>query len=132
MQVAEGFGREARDFLVEDVRVGRQRIADAEAVVADKADDVAGERFVHRFALVAENLVRAGEAHFLPGARVMHGHVALELAGTNADERDAVAMLRVHVRLNLEDETGERGVFGRDKRRRSLAPASFVLSWISA
>ena len=38
----------------------------------------------------------------------MHGHVALELAGANADERDAVAMLRVHVRLDLEDETGER------------------------
>ena len=43
VQVAEGFGREARDFLVEDRRVGRQRVADAEAVVADQADDVAGK-----------------------------------------------------------------------------------------
>ena len=37
----------------------------------------------------------------------MHRHVAVELAGANADKRDAVAVPRVHVRLNLEDETGK-------------------------
>ena len=47
----------------------------------------------------------------------MHGHVALELAGANAHEGDAVAMLRIHVRLDLEDEPGERGVLGGDQRR---------------
>ncbi len=44
----------------------------------------------------------------------MHGHVAVELAGADADERDAVAMLRVHVRLDLEDETAKRRIFRRD------------------
>ena len=117
------------DFLVEDVRVGRQRVADAKAIVADEADDVAWERFVHRLAFVAEDLVGAGQAHLLPGAGVMHGHVALELAGANTDEGDAVAVLRVHVRLDLEDETGERRVFGRDKRRRGSVPAS--IAWLA-
>ena len=42
----------------------------------------------------------------------MHGHVALEFAGTDAEERDAVAMVRVHVRLNLENKTGEAGFSG--------------------
>jgi hypothetical protein len=49
---------------------------------------------------------------FFSERECMHGHVALELAGANAHERDAVAMLRVHVRLNLEDEAGERRVLG--------------------
>ena len=62
-------------------------------------------RLVNSFTFVAEQFVRAGETHLLLGTRVMHGHVALEFAGADADERNAVAMLRVHVRLNLEDET---------------------------
>src|SRR3974390_145757 len=96
--------------------------------MADKAYHIAWERFVQGFAFVAENLVRAGEAHLLLGARMMHGHVALEPAGTNAHERNAVAMLGVHVRLNLENESGERGVFGSDKRRAvSNARADFSL-----
>ena len=40
-------------------------------------------------------------------ARVEHVHVALEFSGNNADEGHAVAVLRVHVRLDLEDEGGE-------------------------
>ena len=35
VEVGEGLRREARDFLVGDARVRRQRVADAEAVVAD-------------------------------------------------------------------------------------------------
>ncbi len=42
----------------------------------------------------------------------MHGHVAIKFSRANADERNAIAMLRVHVRLNLKNETAERGIFG--------------------
>ncbi len=52
-------------------------------------------------------------------ARVAHGHVALELARADAHERDAVAVARIHVRLNLEDEAGERR---RPPGRRPRAP----------
>ena len=65
VDVGEAFGGEAGDFVVDDRRVLGERVADAEAGVADKADDVAGVGFVHCFALVAEKFVRAVEADFL-------------------------------------------------------------------
>jgi hypothetical protein len=60
VQVAEGFRREARNFLVENFWVRRQRVADAKAIVADEADDVAGIRLVHGLTFVAEQFVRTG------------------------------------------------------------------------
>ena len=105
--VGEDLGREARDLVVDDACGPGERVADAEVVVADEADDVARPGLVHGLALLAEELVRRGEADVLAGALVGDDHVALELAGADAQERDAVAVLRVHVGLNLEDEAGE-------------------------
>ena len=82
-----------------------ERVADREGAGVGQADDVAGVRRVERFALVGEQPHRARQPHVLAGARVADRHVALELAGADAYERDAVAMARIHVRLNLEDET---------------------------
>jgi hypothetical protein len=79
--------------------------------VADEADDIARPGFVHRLAFAAEELVGGGEADGLAGALVRDDHVAVELARADAAERDAVAVLGVHVRLDLEDEAGEfRGI----------------------
>ena len=90
VQIRKRLGREAWDFLVKNFGIGRQRVADAKTVVADEADDVTGVRFVHRLAFVAKQFVRAGETNFFLGARMMDGHVAVELlAGADADERDA-------------------------------------------
>ena len=89
-----------------------ERIADREHAGVRQADDVAGERDVDRLAVGREQLHRAREPHVFAGAHVAHGHVALELAAAHAQERDAVAMARVHVRLNLEHEAGE-AVVGR-------------------
>ena len=72
--------------------------------------------------------MRGGEARGLAGALVDDHHVALELAGAHAQEGDAVAVLRVHVGLDLEDESGERGVVGSDKGTRGHVPA--VLVWV--
>ena len=41
---------------------------------------------------------------------MLHLHSGLEFSGTDTDERDAIPMLRVHVRLNLEHEPRERRV----------------------
>ena len=38
---------------------------------------------------------------------MIHHHVALKFAGANANVRDAVAMLRIHVRLDFENEAGK-------------------------
>ena len=44
-------------------------------------------------------------------------HAALEMAGAEPDEGDAVAVLGVHVRLDLEDEAGDRRLPGADRAR---------------
>ena len=90
-----------------DRRALVERVADREGARIGQADDVARIGDVERFAVVGEELHRAREADFFAGARVAHRHVALELARADAHEGDAIAMARIHVRLNLEDEAGE-------------------------
>jgi 2-succinyl-5-enolpyruvyl-6-hydroxy-3-cyclohexene-1-carboxylate synthase len=83
-----------------------ERVTDEQVVVSRDAHDIAGVGVVHRLALAGEEALRVAEAHAVPGAHVEHVHVALELAGNDADEGHAVAVLRVHVRLDLEHERG--------------------------
>ncbi len=111
---SEDLGREARDFVVSDRFVLGERVADAERVVADEANDVAGPGDIDGLSLLAEKFLRGREAHGAASALVDDGHVALEFAGADANEGDAVAVLRVHVRLNLEDEGGELRVLDGD------------------
>src|SRR5690606_35726319 len=59
-------------------------------------------------------LLRRGEAHITVGAGIAHLHAGLEAARHDAHERDAVAMLRVHVRLDLEHEARELRLLGLD------------------
>src|ERR1039457_118999 len=42
VQIRKRFRREARDFLVKNFWIRRQRVADAKAVVADETNDIAG------------------------------------------------------------------------------------------
>ena len=51
----------------------------------------------------------------------MHRACRLELARAHAQERDAIAVRRVHVRLHLEHEAAEALVLGRRSRRRELS-----------
>ena len=105
--VGEDLRGEARDLVKEDRAVLGEGVADAEGVVADKADDVARVGLVDGLAVLAEELVRGREADRLSGLRVQDRHVALELAGADAHEGDPVAVPGVHVRLDLEDEGRE-------------------------
>src|SRR6185436_2274315 len=117
-QVRESLRRETRNLLVQNGGIRRQRVADPETIVSYEADDVAGVGFIHGFAFIAEQLMGTGQAHFVFRTRMANDHVAFEFAGTNADESDAIAVLRVHVRLNFENETGKVRIVRRDHARR--------------
>src|SRR5690606_38316358 len=94
---------------------------DAEAAAVMDADHVAGPRLLHGHTLLGQELLRLREPHVLSAARVAHDHTRLEPARTDADERDAVPVLRVHVRLDLEHEAGERCVVRPDDAVPGLA-----------
>ena len=59
-------------------------------------------------ALVGHERHRVAELHLAAEAQVAHLHRRRVAARAHAEERDAVAVLRVHVRLDLEHEAGER------------------------
>ena len=82
-----------------------------------QADDVAGVGLVDVLAVRGHERNRVADAHFAPHARVVHAHTGLIFTRANAYERDAVAVRRVHVRLDLEHETRERVLFRRDRSR---------------
>ena len=100
----ENLGREAGDLVIADGRVGGEGVADAERVVAHEPDDVAGPGLVHGLALAAEELVRGRKPRAAARLHVGHDHVAFEPPRAHPEEGDAVAVLRVHVGLNLENE----------------------------
>ena len=76
---------------------------------------------------LAMNVITLASLISRPSALVLHLHRRRVAAGAHAEERDAVAVLGVHVRLDLEHEAGERG-FRRlrpsARRRRAAAAAA--------
>ena len=117
----EALGREDRDLVELDRGIRGQRVADFKRLVAHQADHVAGEGLVDDLAFLGEQLLRIRQADLLGAGAVPDLHVALELAGDDADEGHAVPVLRVHVRLDLEDEAAEALVLGLDHRFARLA-----------
>jgi len=114
--VGEDLGGEARDLVVADAAVLRKCVADAEFAVADEADDIARPGFVHRLALAAEKLVGRGETDGFAVRWCVTTMSRSKLARADAAESDAIAMLRVHVGLDLEDEAGELRIVDRHSR----------------
>jgi hypothetical protein len=110
LEPSEALGREARNRVVNNFCILGQRVADAEIRMPNQSHHVPGVSLVHRFALATEQFVRAGKPQLPPGARMDDIHVARELPRANAHEGQTVPMPRVHVRLNLENETGEAGM----------------------
>ena len=98
---------EARDAAERHRPDAADGVADGEEARVGEADDVARIRLLDRLPALREQLVRPRQADLLAQARVEDLHVALEPAGADAQERDAIAVQRVHVRLDLEDEAGE-------------------------
>lgn len=123
VEVGEAFGRELRQRIVGDGRVFGQRVADAEFGMADEPDDVAGIGHVDGCAFAGEHFAGIGHADDLAGPGVDGLHVAGENAGADAQEGDLVAVVRIHVRLDLENKAGEFGVVRRDDEFARLAGA---------
>src|SRR6185436_11838041 len=98
-----------RDTFELDVGARAQRVADAKNAGIPEAEDVSRERLFDLGALLGKELKRAAQNEGLFGANVLDGHAAHEAPRADAGEGDAVPMLLVHVRLDLEDEGGEVG-----------------------
>ncbi|MNF59915.1 hypothetical protein D3C84_415170 [compost metagenome] len=82
-------------------------VADLDGAVVVQADDVAGVGLLQHLALAGEEGQRVGDLQVLLDPHVAHLHALLVLARADAHEGDAVAVFRVHVRLDLEHEAGE-------------------------
>ena len=108
----EVLGREARDAFELDGRGLAQAVADAQHAGIPQAHDVARIGFVDHGALLRHELHRASKRQRLAGARMQDVHAPQELARANAQKSDAVPMLWIHVRLNLEHEAREGGIVG--------------------
>ena len=93
-----------------DRLVDVQRVADPHVGGVDQADDVAGPRLLDRLPLLAEHRVGVLGGERLAGRPVGDDHPPLEPARAHPQERDAVAVRPVHVRLHLEHEARERRV----------------------
>ena len=86
---------------------GVQAVADPQTAGIDQTDDVARPGFVDGVPVGPEHRRRVlgGEG---PGrSAVRQHHASLEASGAHPDERNTIAMGRVHICLNLEDEPGE-------------------------
>ena len=72
-----------------------------------QANDIARPSLLDSSALVGLEGDGVGNLDRLADAHVTHLHALLVAARTDTQEGDAVAVRRVHVRLDLEDEAGE-------------------------
>ncbi len=98
----------------------RQAVADAQHAMVRNADDVARIGLFGQFAVRGKEHDGGVHRQLLAGVLYLQLHAALEAARGHAEHGDAVAVVGVHIGLNLEDEAGDfvgagldRDVFGR-------------------
>ena len=109
---SEELRREHRNARIAALFARAERIAQRENAGVEQADDVARIGVFNGFALIRHELLRLLELNHLVRAAVPDGHALGEHARTDAHEGQSVAVRRVHVGLNLEDETGEIRIVG--------------------
>ena len=94
------------------------------------ADNVAGPGLVGQFAITGQEQHRIVQVHHLAAAHMLQFHAALEVPRTKPEKGNAVAVIGVHVGLDLEDEAADLALAGFDlpidgrlraRRRRQLA-----------
>ena len=100
----EVFRRKTRHVEKPQRLAGMERVADRELSRVDEAENVAGVGDADGLAIAAEEAVGARRPQRLRHPAVEDHHVLLEPAGADADERDAIPMAGIHVRLDLEHE----------------------------
>ena len=86
-------------------------VAQLHAAMRGEADDVAGKRFVHRFAALAQEGDHRGGAQLFGAALHLEFHAGFVLTRGNAHKGDAVAVVGVHVGLHLEHHPRKTSVF---------------------
>mmetsp|Transcript_21740 Transcript_21740/g.49425 ORF Transcript_21740/g.49425 Transcript_21740/m.49425 type:complete len:639 (+) Transcript_21740:60-1976(+) len=108
--VGEFFGAEAGDAGKGDPRRTRvERIADGEISRIVDADDVSGIRHVQRLSILPEEQLRLCQivAFVVFAAAVSYFQPPGVRPGHDPDERQAIPVLGIEVRLRLENESGE-------------------------
>lgn len=104
---AEQFRREVRDAGELEIFTLGEGVTDLDGAVVVQADDVAGARLDRLFAITGHEGHGVGDVHILAQTHVAHLHALGVGAGDDAHKGDTVAVLRIHVRLDLEHEAGE-------------------------
>ena len=113
LDVAEQLGREARNAGESQRLAFGEGVADLKVTRVVQPDDVAGVCLVdHRFFLGHEGRGRR-ELDRFARRHVQVGLVALEATRADFQKRDPVAVVRVHVRMDLEHESGQFLLVGR-------------------
>ena len=109
---AEEFRSEVWDAGKAEHFALRERIADVELTMVVDTDDVAGNGIGHQHAVVGHEGEGVRDLHLFAFADMEYFHTRLVFAGADAEECDTVAVLRIHVGLNLEHKAGELGLIG--------------------
>ena len=103
----EQLRREARDAGEAQALALGERVSNPDRAVVVEADDVAGNGVIGAGTFACHEGHRVRDLHVLAGAHLVQLHPVSVAPGGRAQKRDAVPVLRVHVGLDLEHETGE-------------------------
>src|SRR3990167_93232 len=104
---AEQFRGEVRDTGKAQRFAFGEGVADLDGAVVVQADDVASIGLDQHLALAGEEGQGVTDAHILTGTHMAHLHTLAVFARADTHKGDAVAVLGVHVRLDLEHEAAE-------------------------
>ena len=107
LYIFEHLGREARQPLEMQFLSGSQRIPYLKVPGIRQTDNITRERLIHHFFLLSHESRRATETHHLTETYMLIVRVTLKTTGTNLHKSDTTAMVRVHIRMDLENKAGE-------------------------
>src|SRR4029077_8970360 len=86
---------------------GAERVADGKETWVYQTNDVAWIGLFNRLPVTAKESMRSRHSDLPVQPRMIDHHILLKAARYDAQKRHSVAMLWIHVRLNLEDKAGE-------------------------
>ena len=90
-------------------------VADAKDAGVEQAHDIAGVRLVHDGTVVGHHRGARGQLELAVALHMESVHAALKLARANAHEGNAVAVVLVHVGLDLKHKAAKVVLGGRDR-----------------
>ena len=104
LDITELFGCEGGNACEFELFAFGEGVADLEVARVVQADDVARVGEVDDRLFLGHESRRRGEFHLFAAAHVQEILVTFERAGADLQEGDAVAVVRIHVGVDLEDE----------------------------